>query len=251
LLVTVDALLLAAAGLLAGAMNAMAGGGSFASFPALIAAGVPPVVANTSSAVALYPGGAISAWVFRRTGGPVAGVSLLSLAVVTVAGGLAGAVLLVTTPATAFDHIVPWLLLAATLALAFGRKVDWSQHGALGGRRALLVGQFLLGLYGGYFGGAAGIMMVAFWTLVAGSDAKAVQAQRTLLVTSANSAAVLFFAAAGVVDWTAVLIVAPAALVGGYAGALIGLRLAAAHVRFATIAIAAVVTAVFFVRAYA
>ena len=246
-----ELLLLASAGFLAGAMNAMVGGGSFASFPALIAAGVPPVVANASSAVALYPGGLISSWVLRRGAGPIGGVSLLLLSAITAFGGLAGALLLLKTPGATFDRIVPWLLLIATLALAFGRRLDLARLGTGASRWGLLGGQFTLGVYGGYFGGAAGIMMVAFWVFAAGSDPKAVQAQRTFLVVAANSAAVLFFSAAAIVNWHSVLLVAPAALAGGYCGAHVGLRLRPVQVRIATVAIAAAVTFLFFVRAYA
>jgi uncharacterized membrane protein YfcA len=244
-------LLLAFAGFLAGAMNAMVGGGSFASFPALVAIGIPPVVANASSAVALYPGGLISSWVFRRGAGPVGAVPLRLLAAVTAAGGLIGALLLLETPGATFDRIVPWLLLVATLALAFGRRLTLAEGDGGSGRWSLLCGQLVLGAYGGYFGGAAGIMMVAFWTLACGVDAKGVQAQRTLLVVAANSAAILFFSLTAMVDWSAVLVVAPAALAGGYFGALAGLRLRARDVRVLTVAIAAGVTLLFFLRAYA
>ena len=245
-----DILLLAAAGLAAGAMNAAAGGGSFASFPALVAAGVPPIAANASSAVALYPGGVISAWLFRRGSGPVAGVPLAILAAVTACGGLLGALLLLETAGVTFDRILPWLLLIATLALAFGRRIDASRGGEPAGHVTILSGQFLLGVYGGYFGGAAGIMMLALWGILTGAEAKAVQAQRTILVVAANTAAVLFFSLTPIVQWRAVLIVAPAALVGGYFGALVALRLRASHVRIATVAIAAAVTMAFFLRAY-
>lgn len=247
---TTDALVLAASGLLAGSMNAMAGGGSFVSFPALIGVGVPPVAANASSAVALYPGGVASAWVYRGRAGPVAAVPLPLLGTATAIGGLLGAVLLLATPPAAFDRLVPWLLLAATLALAFPRTADFPTRGISSSGGILLAGQFGLGIYGGYFGGAAGLMMVAFWTFIAGVEAKSVQAQRTLLVTVANSAAVLLFAAIGVVRWDLILIVMPAGIAGGYAGALLGRRLRAAHVRSATICISAVVTLAFFVRAY-
>jgi uncharacterized membrane protein YfcA len=244
-------LLLGGAGLLAGAMNSLAGGGSFASFPALVAAGLPPVAANASSAVALYPGGLSSAWVFRRSRGPIAGVPLSKLAAVTVCGGLVGALLLIETPGATFQKAVPWLLLAATIALALGREANALVGSGSANHRPILAGQALLGVYAGYFGGAAGIMMAAFWAIAAGCDAKAVQAQRTLLVAAANSAAVLLFCVTGIVDWAAVLVLAPAALAGGYLGALIGLRLRPAHVRSATVAMAAAVTLAFFVRAYA
>lgn len=244
--------ILIGAGLLAGAMNALAGGGSFVSLPALIAAGAPSVAANASSTVALYPGGLASVWVYRREGGPVCGVPLPAMVGLTLVGGLAGAVILLRTPASLFDGILPWLLLTATLALAFARRVGE----ALRRRRrvsiaAIAGGQFLLGVYGGYFGGAVGLMMMAFWSLIAGADLKALQGPRVLLVSVANTAAVVYFAVAGAVQWEKVAWLAPAALVGGYLGALAGRRLSAKHVRWATLTLAAAITAFFFWRAYA
>ena len=125
-----EGLLLAGAGLLAGAMNALAGGGSFVSLPALIAVGVPSVAANASSTVALYPGGLASAWVYRTGLGDICGVSAKAMLAVTLVGGLAGSLLLLLTPSDAFDLVLPWLLLVATLALAFGRSRGFSAGGA-------------------------------------------------------------------------------------------------------------------------
>ena len=119
-------LLLAAAGLVAGAMNALAGGGSFVSLPALIAAGVPSVQANASSTVALFPGGIASVWGYREGLGPVAAVSLRHLLIATLLGGLIGSVLLLATPTTTFNFVLPWLLLLATLTLGFGRRLGES-----------------------------------------------------------------------------------------------------------------------------
>ena len=247
-----EAAILIGAGLLAGAMNALAGGGSFVSLPALIALGVPSVAANASSTLSLYPGGLASVWVYRREGGPVCGAPLPAMAALTLIGGLVGAVILLRTPTAFFDGILPWLLLTATLALAFARRLGE----ALRRRRqvsiaAICGGQFLLGVYGGYFGGAVGLMMMAFWSLVAGADLKTLQAPRTLLVTAANTAAVAFFALSGVVQWDKVAWLAPSALLGGYIGALIGRRLSARYVRWATLVLASTITALFFWRAYA
>src|SRR4051794_36299065 len=115
--------LLAGAGVLAGAMNAMAGGGSFVTLPVLIGAGVPSVLANASSTIALYPGGVASAWVYRDGLGQVCGVPLRPTLVATLLGGFAGAMLLLFTPSSVFDRVLPWLLLVATLALAFGARL--------------------------------------------------------------------------------------------------------------------------------
>jgi hypothetical protein len=181
-------LLVSTAGLLAGAMNALAGGGSFVSLPALIAAGVPPVQANASSTVALFPGGVASAWAYRDGLGPVGSVELRPLLIATLCGGFAGAVSLLCTSSTAFSFVLPWLLLIASLALAFGRRLGqllrgrWHIHA-----RAVLAVQFLLGIYGGYFGGAVGIMMIAMWGLLDKRDLKSLNAPRTLLVSAANA----------------------------------------------------------------
>ncbi|MFT4055708.1 MAG: sulfite exporter TauE/SafE family protein [Novosphingobium sp.] len=246
---------LIAAGLLAGAMNALAGGGSFVSLPALMAAGVSPVVANASSSLALYPGGAMSAWVYRRGLRPIAAIPLPWMATASMAGGLVGGVLLLATPATLFLRALPWLLLAATLTLAFGRRITDGMQGRIkgwsgAGGGTILSGQFVLGIYGGYFGGAVGIMMIAFWTLVTRDDLKQLQGLRTLLVTAANTPAVVLFAASSAVGWREVLILAPSAMVGGYLGAQLGARLPAAGVRAATLALAGFVTAAFFVKSY-
>lgn len=243
-------LLLAGAGLLAGAMNALAGGGSFVTLPALIAAGVPSIAANATSTVALYPGGLASAWVYRSGLGEVAGVPARPMLAVTLAGGLAGALLLLWTPSSAFDAILPWLLATATLALAFGPKVaPWLQRHAQLGAPPILVLQFALGVYGGYFGGAVGLMMMAAWSLLAGADLKALNPARTLMVSAANTVAVVCFALAGAVRWREALIVGATAILGGYLGAHFGRRLDSGLVRAATIALSVAMTAVFFVRA--
>lgn len=243
--------ILVGAGLLAGAMNALAGGGSFVSLPALIAVGVPSVAANASSTVALFPGGLASVWVYRRARGPVCGVPLGVMAALTLAGGLAGAVILLKTPTSLFDAILPWLLLVATLTLAFAGRVGAAlrRRGEIG-PMAASAAQFALGVYGGYFGGAVGLMMLAFWSLAAAVDLKALQAPRVLLVTLANGAAIAYFAFSGSVLWEKVAWMAPAAMAGGYLGAVAGRRMSARHVRWATLILAATITALFFLRAY-
>lgn len=243
-------LLLTGAGLLAGAMNALAGGGSFVTLPALIAAGVPSVAANASSTVALYPGGLASAFVYRGGLGEVAGAPVRPMLAITLVGGLVGALLLLWTSSSAFDAILPWLLLVATLALAFGPSIaPWLQRHARLGPRPILALQFALGVYGGYFGGAVGLMMMAAWSLLAGVDLKQLNPARTLMVSAANTVAVLCFALAGAVRWREALVLGAAALVGGYLGAHAGKRLDARAVRAGTIALSVVMTAVFFVRA--
>lgn len=246
-----NTLMLLGAGMLGGAMNAIAGGGSFVTLPALIGAGVPSVAANASSSIALYPGGLASAFVYRGGLGRIAGVSMRPVMAATLAGGLVGALLLLWTPGVLFDRVLPWLLLIATLALAFGRRVGPALRTRFqAGVATLLIVQFLLGIYGGYFGGAVGLMMMAAWNLIDGADIKALNPARTLLVSAANSIAVLCFAVSGIVHWHAALLVAAGAVIGGFLGAVAGKRLPAASVQTATVLFAAAMTATFFLRAY-
>jgi uncharacterized membrane protein YfcA len=243
--------MLAAAGLLAGAMNALAGGGSFVTLPALIAAGVPSVNANASSTVALYPAGAASAWVYRDTLRDVEGAPIVPSLIATLIGGLVGALLLLWTPSSLFDRVLPWLLLAATLTLAFGPRLGPALRARFrAGPIVVLTIQFLLGIYGGYFGGAVGLMMMAVWSLLAGADIKTLNPHRTLMVTSANTVALVCFMIAGAVWWSQTIALGAGAVVGGYGGAVLGKRLPSAVVRTVTIVVAATITAVFFLRAY-
>jgi uncharacterized membrane protein YfcA len=244
-------LLIAGAGLIAGAMNALAGGGSFVSLPALIAAGVPSVAANASSTVALFPGGAASAWAYRDGLGPVGTASLKSLLLTTLAGGAIGAMLLLCTPVTTFDVVLPWLLLVATLALGVGQKLGER----LRRRRhirpaAVLIIQFALAIYGGYFGGAVGIMMMAVWGLLDSRELKSLNAPRTLLVSAANAVAVLTFILAQAVHWHETIIMLVAATLGGYGGAQLGRRAPAKAVRAGTVLLTSLITLAFFARAY-
>lgn len=241
-----------AAGVLAGAMNALAGGGSFVSLPALIAAGVPPVQANTSSTVALFPGGLASTWAYRDGLRPVGAVSLRALLAVTVCGGLIGALLLLRTSSAAFTFLLPWLLLVASIALAFGRRIGeamracWHIHPYV-----VLAAQLGLGVYGGYFGGAVGIMMIAMWGLLDNCDLKRLNAPRTLLVSAANAVAVLAFVVANAVRWPETLVMLVGAIIGGYGGAGIGRRAPPGIIRAITLLTTACITLAFFFKAYA
>src|ERR1700742_3580024 len=244
-------LLLCGAGFLAGAMNALAGGGSFVSLPALIAAGLPSVSANASSTVALYPGSVASVWVYRNDMTQVKALPLVSSLIATLIGGVIGALLLLWTPSSLFDRFLPWLLLVATLTLTFGPQLGpmLRAHPKAGPATVVTI-QLLLGVYGGYFGGAVGLMMMAVWSLLASVDLKSLNAPRTLMVTAANSVALLCFVVAGAVQWSQTLALAVGALAGGYGGAELGKRLPAPTVRTVTLILAAGITVTFFIRAY-
>ncbi len=242
---------LSALGALAGAMNAMAGGGSFLTLPVLIGVGIPSVMANATSAVALYPGGAASAWVYRAGFDHVFGFPVRAILIATLTGGLVGAALLLETPTTLFDRVLPWLLLIATLALAFGSRLGPALRSRFrAGLMTVFLVQFVLGIYGGYFGGAVGLMMMAAWSLLYGMDMKAMNPPKTLLVTVANTVAVLCFVLAGAVRWHEAVLVGAGALLGGFVGAWMGKRLSPVVVKVATVVIAAGMTAHFFLRAY-
>jgi uncharacterized protein len=245
-----QAALLSGAGLLAGAMNAAAGGGSFVTLPALVAVGVPPVEANASSTVALFPGSLASALAYRDDLTPLGGLPVRTLVPVSLAGGLAGALLLLLTPAKAFDAIVPWLLLVGSLAFAFGGRAGAALRRVVRiGPPTLLSCQFLLGVYGGYFGGAVGIMMMAVWGLLGVSDIRAMNATKVVLVGATNSVAVACFAAAGRVWWPQTAVMLAAAVAGGYGGASLARRLPAGALRAGIIALNFLITAAFFLRA--
>src|SRR5262245_31179457 len=126
-------LMLATAGFVGGVMNALAGGGSFITLPAMIAAGIPSVAANASSTVALYPGGAASAWVYRNGLTNVEGLPFIPSLIATLIGGLAGALLLIFTPSSVFDRVLPFLLLAATTTLILGPRLGAALRARLAG----------------------------------------------------------------------------------------------------------------------
>ncbi|WNG39876.1 sulfite exporter TauE/SafE family protein [Archangium violaceum] len=242
-------LLLAIASFLAGAMNAVAGGGSFITFPALVLTGVPSIAANASSTVALFPGSFASAWAYRDDFRSFEGVSVRALLPVSLVGGLTGAMLLLLTPQATFDSVIPWLLLFGTLAFAFGRKAGEMLRKVIRiGPALLLGGQFLLAVYGGYFGGAVGLMMMAVWSLFGVSDIQAMNAAKTLLVGATNTVAVACFIVAGEVWWAQTLVMALTAVAGGYVGARVGRRIAPARLRLGITAFNVAMTAAFFLR---
>ncbi|MFL5343785.1 MAG: sulfite exporter TauE/SafE family protein [Hyalangium sp.] len=242
--------MLLSAGFLAGAMNAIAGGGSFVTLPALVLVGLPSVAANASSTVALFPASLASSWAYRRDLSNLGTVSLRTLLPVSLVGGAVGAVLLLATPSALFDELLPWLLLLATLAFAFGQRAGLALRRFLRiGPVPFLLAQFLLAVYGGYFGGAVGIMMMATWSLLSTVDVKAMNPAKTVLVAAANAVAVLCFIAAREVWWTETLVTLVAAALGGYAGARLARRLDPRWLRHGILLLTVAMTVAFFLRA--
>jgi uncharacterized protein len=233
----------------AGVMNAIAGGGSLLTFPALVFTGVPAVVANASSTVALFPGALASAWGYRKDFTSFQGVSFKAILGVSFVGGAVGAVLLLSTPERTFDVIVPWLLLVATLVFIFGPAITQGAHDLLRVRPLpFLIIHFFLGIYTGYFGGALGLITLAVWSLFGLRDMKAMNPNKILLGGLTNTAAVACFVLAGKVWWMQSLVMLVGAVAGGYFGARFGRNLDPRIVRVVVITISIVATIVFFVR---
>lgn len=244
-------LLLFVASLLAGALNSVAGGGSFLSFPALLFAGVPPVVANATNAIALWPAGIASGIAYRRDL-KVPRATLLVLGGASLAGGLAGALLLLKTPEATFVRLLPWLLLAATLLFTFGPRLAKRARGdGAAGAAALVVTALVqvgIAIYGGYFGGGMGILMLAAMSILGMREIHAMNALKAVLGVLINGVAVAAFVASGAVAWGPGIVMIAGGTLGGYAGAAIARRISAAWVRRFVLGVAWSMTAYFFVR---
>ena len=240
--------LLFCAGFLASSLNAAAGGGSFVSFPALISAGISPLIANTSSTVAPLPGSLASAWAYRSNIRPFELVSMRAMILLTFIGGGVGALLLLYTPAADFNTLVPWLLLTGSLAFAFGRQLgDLLRRKFRIGPVFVLSWQFLLGIYGGYFGGAVGIMMLAVWSVFGLTDIRHMNANRTMLVALANTIAVVLFIVAGKVAWLQTCWMLGGTILGGYYGARLTRLIPPGYLRLGITIFNFVLTAIFFI----
>ncbi|MET0429180.1 MAG: sulfite exporter TauE/SafE family protein [Microvirga sp.] len=250
------AALLAASGLAAGLVNAIAGGGTFFTFSALVAAGLPPVVANATSAVAVTPANLASTWAYRRELFGHAG-RFLALGLVSLAGGLIGAWILTVTDNVAFRRLVPWLLLFATglfamspRIVALARSVARSEGHAPSrlARATGLAFQFTVAIYGGFFGAGMGIVMLAALAITEGDDFHLVNAAKNLCATLIQLVAVVLFVAAGLVSWPETAVVGAASVLGGTLGVSFGRRLPPKVIRWLVIAIGAGLTIVFFWR---
>ena len=242
-------LLLAPVAFCAAVMNAVAGGGTFLTFPALIFAGIPPVVANASSTVALSPAALAAAWGYRHDFPKLERVGPRTLLAVSLAGGILGALLLIYTPERTFRAMVPWLLLAATLLFAVGRRATpWLKRRVHFGPLTLCAVQFAISIYGGYFGGAIGILMLASFALFGLDNINSMNALKSLLGGSLNGIAVVCFVIAGKVAWVPALIMLVGAMAGGYVGARVARRMNPDHVRLLVIAIGLTMSAALFVE---
>ncbi|HJV26293.1 MAG TPA: sulfite exporter TauE/SafE family protein [Aromatoleum sp.] len=252
-----DMLVIGTAAAMAGAMNSVAGGGTFFSFPALLAIGVPPVIANASNAVALWPASLSSAWAYRHE---LARFSkgLPALSAVALIGGIAGGLLLLSTKDATFSKLIPWLLLIATAMFAGSGRIsallnrlrqraeEGPSHASAGG----LLFQLAVSVYGGFFGAGMGIVMIAALAIQGHRDIHDINALKNWLSAIIYSVAVVTFVIAGAVSWPHTLVMIATAAIGGYWGAVGARKVPAVWLRRFIIAVGSVLTTYYFCKTY-
>src|SRR3954471_4190719 len=243
------------AGALGGALNSVAGGGSFIAFPALLFTGVPPIPANATNTIALWTGAAASGGAYRKRL-DVSRRVLVPLLAASFVGGVAGAYLLLKTPAHTFMRVLPWLTLGATLLFAFGKKIA-------GGRRSVLehetsvvalmgatLFQLCVGVYGGYFGGGMGIVMLAMLAALGMTDIHAMNALKSVMGSVINGVAVVTFIIAGAIYWRHGGVMIVGGIAGGYFGAHYAMKVPQVWIRWFVVLVGAGMTAYFFWKSY-
>jgi uncharacterized membrane protein YfcA len=247
--------LLFLAGIVGGALNAVAGGGSFVAFPTLLFVGVPPIPANATNTLALWTGVTASGGAYRnRLDVPLR--VLLTLLATSFVGTIIGAFLLLRTPAHTFMRVLPWLMLGATLLFIFGKRLAGKRASGVGhdASTAAIVGatifELLVSVYGGYFGGGVGIVNLAMLAAVGMTDIHAMNALKSVLGVVINGVAALVFVAKGAIYWPQGIVMIGGALIGGYFGAHYAQKLPQAWVRNSVILTGTVMTVYFFARAH-
>jgi uncharacterized membrane protein YfcA len=246
----VNTLVLLAAAFAAGAINSIAGGGTLLSFPALVWLGRDPILANATNAAALWPGSFAGMVGFRRE---VASARrwLLFLTIPSLLGGVLGAILLLHTSSTTFSNIVPFLILGATLLVATQEVIARKLQVVVQGHRwmaAAFLFQFLVGIYGGYFGAGMGILMLAALGLIGLTDLHQMNGLKNLMAICINFVAAIYFAFSGAVIWRDAGIMALAAIAGGFLGAKVALRLGRGFVRGLVVTVGLTMTVALFLK---
>ena len=254
-----DMLLIGAGGFAAGAVNAIAGGGTFFSFPAMLAVGLPPVVANASNSVALWPGSLSGAWAYRQELSRYKRY-LMPMGVASLTGGAAGGLLLLAAGDARFAALIPWLLAFATLLFAFSPQLSvalkrmrpppdaqaGAQHGA--GSPAGWLVQFLVSIYGGFFGAGMGILMMASLAIGGHEDVQHINALKNLMSAVIYSVTVITFIVAGAVSWPHTLVMLLTASLGGYWGASVARKIKGPWLRRMVIAVGGALTIYYFYK---
>jgi uncharacterized membrane protein YfcA len=226
-----------AAAFVAGAINSIAGGGTLVSFPTLIWLGLPSVTANATNTIAVWPGSLGAMWGYRRELRST-GRRLLWLAVPSIVGGTLGAILLHLTPALVFDRLVPFLILFATLLFMVQEPIQrWMRpegkpaHDSGKWMAGAVAFQFLVGVYGGYFGAGIGILMLAALGVLGVANIHQMNSLKNLFALCINGAAAVYFTVEKMVYWPYALLMAVGAVAGGYASAGVARRMSARAVR--------------------
>ncbi len=249
------AIFLFVAGVLGGALNAVAGGGSFIAFPALLFSGVAPIAANATNTVALWVGVTASTGAYRKHL-DISRRVMVPLTITSLIGGIAGAYLLLHTPAQTFLRVLPWLMGGATLLFVFGRRLSRGSTSGVAhdaSTRALTVAvlfELVVAVYGGYFGGGVGILNLAMLAAIGMTDIHAMNALKVVLGGLINGIAVVTFIVAGAVAWKQGIVMILGALLGGYAGAHYAQKLPPVFIRAFVIVVGAGMTLYFFWKAY-
>jgi uncharacterized protein len=238
----------AVAAFAAGAMNSVAGGGSFLSFPALIFAGVPPISANATNNCAMWVGTIGSARGYKEEIKEHRKL-LLPLICISIVGGIIGACVLLMTPSSVFERLIPWLLLFATTVFALSPLlVKKDEHAVPKHKAWQFVVQFFVSIYGGYFGAGMGIVMLAVLAFTGLPNFNAQNAMKNALSVTINGVALIPFIIARVIDWRFAIPMAVIALAGGYFGARFFRQLPQKYARIIVIAIGVTMTALFFTK---
>jgi len=243
------------AGALGGAINAVAGGGSFVSFPALLFTGVPAIPANATNTLALWVGTTASGGAYREKLNITRRV-MIPLVITSVIGGLGGAFLLIRTPAQTFLHVLPWLLLGATLLFAFGKHLTGRISAGItheASSRAVTVAsiyELFVAVYGGYFGGGVGIMNLAMLAALGMTDIHAMNKLKVMLGGVINGVATIAFIATRTIVWPQAMVMTAGSILGGYSSAHFSQKLPQTWVKAFVILVGTAMTIYFFIGAY-
>jgi len=243
------------AGALGGGINAVAGGGSFVSFPALLFTGVPPIPANATNTLALWVGTTASGGAYPQKLNIPRRI-MIPLVITSVVGGLAGAFLLIKTPAQTFLHVLPWLLLGATLLFAFGKHLTGRISAGIShdASNASVTGasifELVVAVYGGYFGGGIGIMNLAMLAALGMTDIHAMNKLKVILGGVINGVATLTFIATGAIFWPQGIVMTVGAILGGVSTAHFAQKLPQSWVRAFVILVGTAMTIYFFILGY-
>jgi uncharacterized protein len=238
-----------------GALNAVAGGGSFIAFPALMFSGVPPISANATNSVALWVGVTASTGAYRKHL-DISRRVMIPLAATSIVGGMAGVFLLLRTPAHTFLRVLPWLMLGATLLFIFGGRLARGSKSGLAhdaSIHALTVAaifELVVSVYGGYFGGGVGILNLAMLAALGMTDIHAMNALKVVLGSIINGVAAVTFLLKGAIAWKPGSIMIVGAIVGGYFGAHYAQKLPPAWIRAFVIVVGTSMTVYFFWKSY-